>query len=499
MRALLVLLLSLFAGSISAADGDVLRWAADPGSGAPNVFYDGGDLSKFVGFEKDIIERIADIIGRRAVFCQNDWDVLIPGLHTGLYDVVINGIVADDGLSSAVIFSDAYYACPLSLVAKNLNSKMRSILDCNGATVGVIQNAKSEAILIDSLRSVNIVSYPSEHCALSDLCNGRIDAALLDGQIASYYTARMPGLRIVDSVDEVKYSIAADPRNCALMEEINRAIRVMKKDGSLDAIVAKWNLGNGVYRKLVAAVAQPERVNGGESQPKIMDDGPSRGGYLRMLPFFMKASCVTLALSIFGMSVAVVFGLGLAIVRVFTPKFISRIAILIIEFLRGTPLLIQMFFVFYGLPCIGISLPPMFAGILTLGINYSSYEAENFRAGMSAVPHGQMEAARALGMSQWQALRHVILPQAFAFILPPLTNDFIALLKDSSLVSLITIIELTKTYTMIASNSMDFFGTGAIVAVIYFLIGLPFVFLARLAERHLKLEKRAYFAHKSPK
>jgi polar amino acid transport system substrate-binding protein len=99
-------------------------------------------------------------------------------------------------------------------------------------------------------------------------------------------------------------------------------------------------------------------------------------------------------------------------------------------------------------------------------------------------------------MSQWQSLCHVVLPQAFTFILPPLTNDFIALLKDSSLVSLITIVELAKTYTIIASNSLDFFGTGAIVALIYFLIGLPFVRLARLAERHLRLEKRAYSSRK---
>ncbi|MDR3144311.1 MAG: ABC transporter substrate-binding protein/permease [Puniceicoccales bacterium] len=498
MRALFALLFLLASVSASAEDR-VLKWAADPGSGAPNVFYADGDLSKLCGFEKDIIEKIANIIGRGAVFCQNDWEVLIPGLRVGLYDVAINGIVPDDTLSSAVIFSDPYYACSLSLIVREQNDRIQSVLDCNGATVGVLQNAKSEAILVGSIKKINVISYPSEYCVLEDLRNGRVDAALLDGQIAAYYVANSSDLRIVDSVGEVKYSIAAAPENIALMCEIDRAIAAMKMDGSLDAIVAKWHLDNDSYRKLAANVRSIRPEISKNFQEKFSKDVKLHGGYLKMLPFFAKAATVTLSLSIFGMSVAIIFGLGLAMVRVFTPRWISGIAILIIEFLRGTPLLIQMFFVFYGLPYIGIRLSPMCAGILTLGINYSSYEAENFRAGMAAVPHGQMEAARALGMNQWQALRHVILPQAFAFILPPLTNDFIALLKDSSLVSLITIVELTRTYTMIASNSMDFFGTGAIVALVYFLIGLPFVCLARLAEKYLRLEKRAYFARKSLK
>ena len=125
-----------------------------------------------------------------------------------------------------------------------------------------------------------------------------------------------------------------------------------------------------------------------------------------------------------------------------------------------------------------------------LGLNYAAYEAENYRAGLMAVPKGQMEAAISLGMTKTQALRHIILPQAVRIVIPPITNDFISLLKDSSLVSVIAMVELTKTYNQLAATYYDFFGTGLLVAGIYLLIGLPFVKLAKWAEGRFSTNPR---------
>jgi polar amino acid transport system substrate-binding protein len=481
-------------GSILLANESVLHWAADAESGAPNVFYENGDLSKLVGFEKDIIEHIAKRLGRRAEFHQNDWDSLISGLQRNLYDVVINGFSSEEGKENSVIFSNPYYACGLSLIVRSNTDNIKSILDCSGAIVGVLRSSKAESILTNSLKNVKVIGYPNEYCAISDLKNKRVDAILLDGQIAAYYTRKLSGLKIIDELDETRYSIVSAPSNRELMAAINDIIEDMQRDGSLDAIVSKWDLYNTSYSRLGEISSKIETPNSKLESPE--QQNKSTVQYVKVLPFFIKAAGVTLVISILAMCVAIVLGLCFAIMRVYMPKWISFFAISMIELLRGIPLLIQLFFVFYGLPCIGITLPPLVAGILTLGMNYAAYEAENFRAGMAAVPYGQMEAARALGMNQWQSLRHVILPQAFTFVLPPLTNDFIAILKDSSLVSLITIMELTKTYMLIASNSFNFFGMGTIVAFIYFLIGLPFAQLAKLAERHLKLEKRAYSSRK---
>jgi polar amino acid transport system substrate-binding protein len=185
------------------------------------------------------------------------------------------------------------------------------------------------------------------------------------------------------------------------------------------------------------------------------------------------------------MAVAIAVGFLLAVCRIFGPFPVRWLSTTYIEVMRGTPLLIQLLFIFYGLPNIGLRLSPFVASVLGLGLNYAASEAEVYRAGLLSVPAGQWLAAYALGLTQINALRLVIVPQAIRLILPPLTNDFIALLKDSSLVSALTMVELTGAYNRLATESFDYFGTGVLVALLYLLLGLPFVRLARSMERRL--------------
>ena len=213
-------------------------------------------------------------------------------------------------------------------------------------------------------------------------------------------------------------------------------------------------------------------------------------GYLKFYPLLLKGSLMTLQVSLMGMILAVGLGFTLAIMRVFGPWPLQWAATLYIEIIRGTPLLIQLLIIFYGLPNIGLKLSPLVAGILGLGLNYAAYEAENYRAGLLAIPKGQMEAARALGLTHAQGLRFVVIPQSFKLVLPPVTNDFISLLKDSSLVSMVTLLDLTGVYNRIATQTFDYFGTGLLIAAIYLLIGLPFVRLARWTEQRLAVDVR---------
>lgn len=213
--------------------------------------------------------------------------------------------------------------------------------------------------------------------------------------------------------------------------------------------------------------------------------------YAGYMPALLKGAAVTLQITALGMVLAVLFGLCLALTRIYAPKGFSWMATVYIEAVRGTPLLIQICLLFYGLPNIGIDLSPMVAAVLGLGLNYAAYEAENYRAGILSVPKSQIEAALALGMTRGQALRHVVVPQAMRLVLPPITNDFISLLKDSSLVSIITVVELTKAYTLIAASTFNYLGMGILAAAIYFILGIPFVQLARHAEAHFSFEGRA--------
>lgn len=463
-----------------------LRWAADTESGAPNVFYDENHV--LCGFEKEIIEEICEELGRTAIFCQNDWDWLIPGLNRGLYDVIIDGLSSDESPSGIIPFSIPYYVCQLSLVIRDDDTGIRSISDCENKRVGTLRSSKASSML-EALPGVSIAEYPTEYAAFSDLKNNRIDAVLIDYPAALYCGLSLGGLKIIENLSKIQYSVAINPNQAKLVGPINEALLKMIKSGRLQSIIDRWNIDNEAFQAYITSTKHA-------AYNTFVAQHPAHGlmKYVKLLPIFTRAAITTFIISISGMIVAVILGLSLVLLRMYAPRWIGHIVILVVEIVRGTPLLIQLFFIFYGLPCIGITLKPVIAGIAALGINYASYEAENFRAGLLAVPTGQTEAARALGMTQWQSLRYVILPQAFSFVLPPLTNDFIAIIKDSSLVSLVTIVELTKAYTTAANSSFDFFGTGILVAIFYFMLGFPFVQLARVAENHLALEKKAYRA-----
>jgi len=153
-----------------------------------------------------------------------------------------------------------------------------------------------------------------------------------------------------------------------------------------------------------------------------------------------------------------------------------------VELIRGTPVLLQLFVLYYGLASI-VRLPAFAAAVLGLGLNYAAYESEIYRAALQAIPRSQLEAARTLGLSEAQILRLVRAPQALRLALAPMTNDFVALLKDSSLVSVITVVELTKQTAIYATTIGSWVVPGMLCAVIYLAMSLPLSRLARRLER----------------
>jgi polar amino acid transport system substrate-binding protein len=201
------------------------------------------------------------------------------------------------------------------------------------------------------------------------------------------------------------------------------------------------------------------------------------------LMLFVQAALATLAISTAAMAVAVPLGVLLALARLYLPRA-RPLATIYIELVRGTPMLLQLYLLYYGLARV-LSLDAWLAAILGLGLNYAAYEAEIYRAGMGAVPAGQMEAALALGMTRRLALRRIVMPQAFRVALPGMTNDFIALLKDSALVSVITVVELTKRMTITAVDLRGWLAPGLLCAGFYFAMSYPLARLARRLEARL--------------
>ena len=209
--------------------------------------------------------------------------------------------------------------------------------------------------------------------------------------------------------------------------------------------------------------------------------------FLKFFPPLLWGAAMTLLLSVCSFALAVLVGLPIALARVYAPTPVQNIAIVYVEIMRGTPPLIQLLILYYGLPQIGLGMPAIYTAILGLGLNYAAYESEVYRAAITSVPLGQMEASLSLGMSRLQALRFVILPQALRIALPPSTNDFIALFKDSSLVSVITVVELTKTFQIFAAATYSYGQLGAMTAALYLAMSLPLAAAARRMEKSLAI------------
>ncbi|NWG12745.1 MAG: ABC transporter permease subunit [Acidobacteria bacterium] len=474
-----------------------LRWGGDAEGGAPYQFQDPRDPGRIIGFEVEIADAVARILGRPAEFVQNQWDGLVPGLERGNYDMIISGLEITPDRAEVIAFSRPYYITFEQVAVRKGNESIRSLEDCTGKTVGTLKGSLAQRIL-EARPGIDVRSYDGQVNAYEDLMNGRLDAVLMDHIIALYNVAPQPGLKMVGRPEgRLEYGIGIRKEDTRLLAEVNRALGEMISSGELRSILERW----GIWTELCGDYFLDHSP--GNQRPVAFEDylaarQASRSvwdrirQYASYLPLLGKGAVVTLELSALAMVLAVCLGLLLALTRLHAPAALRLLCGAYIELIRGTPLLIQLFLIFYGLPHAGIRLSPMLAAILGLALNYSAYEAENYRAGIQSIPRTQMEAALALGMTRIQALRYVIVPQAVRLVIPPMTNDFIALLKDSSLVSVITMVELTKSYSQLASIHYDYLGIGLLAAAMYFLIGLPFVRLARQAERYFSPEHRAF-------
>ncbi len=487
--ALLATVASLFAERGYAAEP--LRWAADTESGAPLVFQDPREPEKIIGFEREVIEGIAKHLGRPTTLVHNAWDGLIPGLARGNYDVIVNGIEITEERKREILFSDPYFVTFEQLAVRRDETRINSLEDCRGKKVGTLKFSLAHEIL-EKFGGITVVTYETEPSSYEDLMNGRTDAVLLDAPLAVYNAKPNAQLKLVGPpIGSVMYGIGMKKTDRALQSEVNAAIAKMAKNGELRRIYDRYDLWNPLMAERFGDLREKplepptmyEYFLNSTNRERTLRERFHL--YVSFLPILARGAVTTLEISIVAMLIAVALGLALALMRLYGPPPVRWISVMYIELIRGTPLLIQLFFIFYALPHLGIRLSPFMAAVLGLGLNYAAYEAENYRAGIGGVSKAQSEAGLALGLSHGQTVRHIVIPQALRIVIPPITNDFISLLKDSSLVSVITMVELTKLYGQLASTYYDFLGTGILVAAFYLLLGLPFVRFARYVEARL--------------
>lgn len=467
----LVLLVSREAGAAAP-----LRWAADAEGGAPYISRDPRDPEKYIGFEVDLARALAAQLQREVVFVQYDYKSLFLGLERGDFDMAMNGLEATPDRAARYRLSLPYYIYKLQLAARRADHRFETLGDCVliSCLAGTLEETAAERML--DAQGARKRIYDGQVEPYQDLAMGRIDAVLLDTPIFQTYAAVNSALRAAgEPVGRGEYVIALRKTDEPLAAEIDRALLALAEKGELKRIYTKWNLWNADQVALAAKPAAPESP-------------ASEWTATKYLPLLFEGAKTTIFISVTAMGLAIAIALPLALMRLYGPPPVRWLAIGYVEFFRGIPVLLLLYFLYYGLPTLSpaLTLSALQAAILGFGINYAAYEAEIYRAGILAVPRGQWEAAASLGMAPAPTFRQIILPQAFRVILPPMTNDFVALFKDTSLVSVIAVVELSKQYQILSKSSLKYAEIGLATAVLYLCMSVPLSHLATRLEKKLR-------------
>jgi polar amino acid transport system substrate-binding protein len=453
-----------------------IAFGADVQGGEPYVFEDPKDPTKLIGFEVDIANALGRRLGVTARIHQADWSNLVPALERGDFDAIMNGLEDTPARRDRILVTAPYFVFGETLAVRR-GSRERTLDDLHGARIGTLNQSFAYDLLRE--RGFEPILYEGVSEPYTDLELGRSGAVLLDHIIAARYGCNRPGVECLPGdVARGNYIIGIRRGDDRLKATLDDAIAKMLGDGELRSILDHWKLWD---------VRQSDLERSKATVPTPVAEAPRSFGSADAR-LFLEGAAVTIGLSIAAFALALPLGLLLALARLAEARRYRWLASAYVELFRGTPLLLQLYVLYYALAPV-VKLGPVTAAILGLAMNYAAYEAEIQRGALLAVPRGQAEAARALGLTRFQALEHVLLPQSLRIALPSMTNDFVALLKDSSLVSVITVVELTKRMTIASVDLRSWLVPGLLCAALYFAMSYP---LARLAQR---LERKLHRDH----
>jgi lysine-arginine-ornithine-binding protein len=474
-RGLAALLLAVFlvAPSFAQSALERVRQSGELRIGTDATYppFETAEGGQYTGFDVDLGTALARELGVKPRFVNAAFDGIFPALQNGTFDVVMSSVTITPERSASMLFSDPYYGSGQLIVVNQDRQGITTPDDLKGKTVGVQINTTAQFDL-EKKDGVKVAKYNTIDLALLDLRNHRIDAVVIDAPVAKYmivqsfHDLKTVGKRFTDE----KFGIALAQSSTDLRRAINAALWRIQDSGELDRMNEKW-FGEAAERTADQAASK--------TTTKTFDIGIVR----RTWQLFLRGVWLTARLALLSLLLGVPIGLLLALSRVQSARLLKAPAALYVEIMRGTPLLVQILFIYFVLPIFGIHLPAFTSGIIALTLNSAAYISEIFRAGILSIDVGQMEAARSLGMTYPQAMRRIILPQTFRRVVPPLTNEAIALLKDSSLVSVIGLTELARTGQELASRYAAPLTIWPVVAVFYLILTFPLTRVAEYLER----------------
>lgn len=488
----------------------ILIWGADQEGGGPFVYPSAADPNKLEGFEVDLAQVLADSIGVRPQFQQGQWEKLPDLMERGDIDIVLNGYEWTPSRAERYGVSLPYYIYELQLLARKDDKTLTSWDDLinpkdgRKKRVSVLGGSAANDYLEALGDKVQIARFDGTSDAMRavELNADGVDANLQDLPIWIFYEQGFPRLTAIGNpVGRGYYVVMVRKNEPELLAAVNKAIFQALQDGTLRKILAKYRLWN-TTQMMRALELNPNGefvgdIDGaksieveGEKATEETFHAVSGWEVIRQRGWLLTQSAgMTVLLAVTAMPLAILIGLIMAVTRRYGPWLLARLATAYVELVRGTPLVLQLYVIFFLLPEIGIAVNAFWAAVFGLAINYSAYEAEIYRAGLQAIPKGQLEAAEALGFGKWLALRRIIIPQATRIVIPPVTNDFIALFKDTAVCSVITVVELSKQYYIQARSTGAIIELGILTGLLYLAMSYPLSLLAARLERQLSPDR----------
>lgn len=467
-----VLCLFTFTGAMAQ---QALTYGGDPSGGAPYMFTDPENPNRYIGYEIEIAEAVAKQLGMKAEFIRTDWEAIVASLKNKKFDVIFDGFEPTADRAREIIFSKPYYLFRLQLTVHKNNKEINSLEDCIrlNKKVGTLVNCAASRLLEE--KKINYRPYADPVGAYKDLEYGRIDAVLMDIPMEMFYARSNPNFRNAgEPFHKGAYVAGIRKEDTLLQKKINSAIDTLLRNGTFETIFRKWDMWDDFQLQLV-----DQKEVKYEITEKKFD-------WIEALIKLAHAAGITILLAFGAMILAVILGIPLAVGQMYGPKPLRYFCNIYIEFFRGTPVLVQLLFLYFGLPVIGITLPGWLTALVGLGLNYAAYESQVYRAAFQAVPSRQWDVSYSLGMKPFLAFRRIILPQAVRTALPPMTNDFVALFKDTSTAFAISVWELATAYRELANATQSYLLLGAVVCVFYLAMSLPLTHYARKLENKLK-------------
>ncbi|SGR46605.1 extracellular glutamine-binding protein [Staphylococcus aureus] len=418
--------------------------------------------TEYAGVDIDLAKKIAKDNNLKLKIVNMSFDSLLGALKTGKIDIIISGMTSTPERKKQVDFSDSYMMTKnIMLVKKDKVNEYKDIKDFNNKKVGAQKGTEQEKIAQTEIENASITSLSRLPDVILALKSGKVEGAVVEKPVAEAYLKQNPKLGIsnVKFNEEEKDTVIAVPKDSPkLLSQINKTIKEVKDKGLIDKYMT--NAANAMN-----------------------DDS---GFISKYGSFFLKGIKITILISLIGVALGSILGAFVALMKLSKIKIISWIASIYIEILRGTPMLVQVFIVFFGITAaLGLDISALVCGTIALVINSSAYIAEIIRAGINAVDKGQMEAARSLGLNYRQTMKSVIMPQAIKNILPALGNEFVTLIKESSIMSTIGVGEIMFNAQVVQGISFDPFTPLLVAAALYFVLTFVLTRIMNMIEGRL--------------